>query len=111
AVLVEAPLLVVLAVAVPDDHAGAVGRAVVVHVEALAAVDTQLPGGRGGPLLVALPVAVPDLHRGPVGLGHSGDVEAPSRPHALDAVGGDRRSAADAEDDGAVGRHARRDGA
>src|SRR5690606_8965361 len=82
AVGVQGPSLVVLAVAVPDDHRGAVGRAGAVHVQALAAVHAQLTGAGGGPLLVGAAVAVPDVHLGAVGLGGAVDVQAPVRPDA-----------------------------
>src|SRR5687768_6922435 len=63
---VQVPLLVRTAVAVPDDHGGTVGGASSVGVQALVAVDPQLPARRVGPALVGATVTVPQLHAGAV---------------------------------------------
>src|SRR5690348_15155776 len=71
------PLLVVLAVAGPDDDLAAVGGAVVVDVEALVrAHGGDAAVGVEAPLLVVLAVAVPDDHAAAVGGRRAVDVEA-----------------------------------
>ncbi len=75
--LLACPLLVATAVAGPDIHPGAVGRACTNHVEAeagLAADDRAV--GVEGPQLVRASVAVPDLHLGACRRGMAWHVEA-----------------------------------
>src|SRR5207302_10233934 len=80
AVGVDLPLLVGLAVAVPDDGFGSGCGALAVGVEAshaVAGVDGEFAGGGVGPGLVGSGVAVPDLQ---LGAGRGGvvvDVQAP----------------------------------
>src|SRR5690606_34678213 len=76
AVGVHRPLLVGLAVAVPDVHPCAGLGAVALGVQAFAAVDPQFAGVGGRPLLVGSSVALPQLHRRAVVLRDAGHVQA-----------------------------------
>ncbi|RAO46068.1 hypothetical protein GAR06_02932 [Micromonospora saelicesensis] len=77
AVGVQVPLLVGLAVAVPDEDRRAVAAARPTGVQALVAVDGQGAVGGVGPALVGATVTVPQLRAGAVGGAGVGDVDAP----------------------------------
>src|SRR5687767_15014866 len=76
AIGVDVPLLIGLAIAVPDDDSGAVGSALPIGVQALVAIHGQLPAGGVRPSLVAAAVAIPQLHLSAVGGTGSGHVSA-----------------------------------
>src|SRR6185295_11693725 len=78
AVGVDVPLLVRLAVAVPDDHGGTVGRTTTAGVQTLVAEQRELPAGGTRPTLVGVAVAVEQLHLSAVGGAGVGIVDAPA---------------------------------
>src|SRR6185436_20567200 len=84
AVGVDGPLLVGSAMAVPDDGSGAVARTGSGRVQALVAVDPQLPARGVRPALVDATVAVPQLDLGAVGGAGARHVEAAVRLRAHD---------------------------
>src|SRR5581483_10836778 len=78
AVGVDVPLLVGLAVAVPDDDRGAVAGALPASVKAIAAVHLQLLGRGQGPALARAARAVPQLDLRPIRRTRVGHVHAPA---------------------------------